>query len=79
MIWMFKRAGAKNTNNKTYQIWRQDNHSIELTNRRTDRYMTYLHENPVRAGIVLENAHYKYSSAIDYQDGKGLVPVELLG
>lgn len=76
---MFKRAGVKNSNNKIYQFWRQDNHPIELnTNRRAYRCITYLHENPVRAGIVLENAHYKCSSAIDYEEGNGLLPVELL-
>ena len=31
MIWMFKRAGAKNSNNKVYQFWQQDNHPIELS------------------------------------------------
>ena len=24
MIWMFKRAGAANSNNKVYQFWQQD-------------------------------------------------------
>ena len=33
-----------------------------------DQRLNYLHENPVRAGIVLEAAHYKYSSAIDYYE-----------
>jgi REP element-mobilizing transposase RayT len=30
MIWMFKRAGEKNSNNKYFQFWQQDNHPIEL-------------------------------------------------
>tara|TARA_R110002124_G_scaffold280073_1_gene453104 strand:- start:664 stop:1044 length:381 start_codon:yes stop_codon:yes gene_type:complete len=25
MLWMFKKAGKENSNNKTYQFWRQDN------------------------------------------------------
>ncbi|MHB1178816.1 MAG: hypothetical protein ACYCZO_10855 [Daejeonella sp.] len=80
MIWMFKRAGAKNSNNKIYQFWQQDNHPIELsTNEMLDRRLNYLHENPVRAGLVWEIADYKYSSAIDYcEKGQGLLPIELL-
>ncbi|MBC7912698.1 MAG: transposase [Pyrinomonadaceae bacterium] len=80
MIWMFKRAGAANSNNKVYQFWRQDNHPIELsTNEMIDQRLTYLHENPVRAGIVNFASHYKYSSAVDYYEEKaGLLKVELL-
>jgi len=41
--------------------------------------LTYLHENPVRAGIVREAGDYKYSSAIDYfQEEKGLPTLEMM-
>jgi putative transposase len=30
MLWMFARAGKKNSNNTNYQFWQQDNHPIEL-------------------------------------------------
>lgn len=40
--------------------------------------MRYLHDNPVRAGLVWEPHHYKYSSAIDYCGGKGLLALQLL-
>ncbi|MDP2723852.1 MAG: hypothetical protein Q8O72_13945 [Bacteroidales bacterium] len=30
MLSMFRKAGKDNVNNKVYQFWRQDNHSIEL-------------------------------------------------
>ncbi|MFD2161501.1 transposase [Paradesertivirga mongoliensis] len=80
MIWMFKRAGAANSNNKVYQFWQQDNHPIELsTNEMMDQRLNYLHENPVRAGIVNFASHYKYSSAVDYYEERlGLLNVELL-
>jgi len=78
LIWMFKRAGAKNNNNDTYQFWQQDNHPIELsTNEMIDQRMDYLHKNPVKAGSVWEPQHYKYCSAIDYySDEKGLLIIE---
>ena len=67
MLWLFKRAGEKNNNNKNFQFWQQDNHPVELYGYETlKQKLNYLHENPVRAGIVYETWHYKYSSAIDY-------------
>lgn len=30
MPWMFKRAGQRNSINKDFQFWQQDNHPIEL-------------------------------------------------
>jgi putative transposase len=79
LIWMFKRAGARNKNNETYQFWQQDNHPIELsTNEMMDQRLDYLHNNPVKAGVVWEPQHYKYSSGIDYySEDKGLLPIEI--
>jgi putative transposase len=31
MMWLFKSAGAANSNNKNYQFWEQDNHPILLS------------------------------------------------
>jgi putative transposase len=80
MIWMFKRAGAKNSNNSVYQFWQQDNHPIELsTNEMIDQRLNYLHENPVKSGLVTEAQFYKYSSAVDYYEEKqGLVPITFM-
>lgn len=42
-----------------------------------DQRLLYLHENPVRSGLVWEAWHYKYSSAIDYYTKeKGLLKIE---
>lgn len=44
-----------------------------------DRRLSFLHENPVRAGIVDFASHHKYSSAVDYYEERpGLPKVELL-
>jgi len=77
---MFKRAGAKNSNNKVYQFWQQDNHPIELsTNEMIDQRLNYLHENPVKAGLVMDAQSYKYSSAVDYYEERtGLVPITFM-
>jgi putative transposase len=80
MIWMFERAGKKNVNNKGFQFWQQDNHPIELvTNEMLQERLDYLHENPVKAGIVYKAEDYIYSSAIDYYtEQKGLIKLELI-
>jgi putative transposase len=80
MLWMFARAGKRNSNNTKYQFWQQDNHPIELnSNAKLEQRLTYLHENPVRAGIVYEPPHYIYSSAVDYYTNeKGKLEIEHL-
>jgi len=77
MMWLFSAAGKQNTNNIKHQFWQQDNHPIQLTTREmAQQKLNYLHNNPVRAGIVAEAHHYIYSSAVDYSTRlKGLLPV----
>jgi len=80
MLNLFSFAGKNNNNNKEYQFWKQDYHPIELnTAERTKERLDYLHENPVRSGLVWEPWHYKYSSAIDYYTNEhGLLKIEHL-
>jgi len=76
---MFERAGKKNGNNKYVQFWQQHNKPIELYDAKTaQQKITYLHNNSVTEGIVYQPHEYKYSSAIDYAEGKGMVNVTLL-
>ena len=80
MLWIFKKAGEKNSRNSSYQFWRQDNHAIQLdTVLFTLDKLNYLHSNPVKAGIVDKPEEYLLSSARDYHFGEGgLLPVEQL-
>ncbi len=80
MLNIFSFAGKNNNNNKDFQFWRQDYHPIELnTNIIIKQRLDYLHENPVRSGLVWEPQQYKYSSAIDYYTNQhGLLPVRQL-
>lgn len=32
LLWMMERAGKRNSQNLNFQLWRQDNHPIELSN-----------------------------------------------
>jgi len=77
---IFSFAGKSNNNNKDFQFWKQDYHPVELnTTEKSKQRLAYLHENPVRSGLVWEPWHYKYSSAIDYYTNEhGLLKIEHL-
>jgi hypothetical protein len=78
MLNIFNFTGKNNNNNKDYQFWIQNYHPVELaTEHMYQQRLNYLHQNPVRAGMVWEPWHYKYSSAIDYYtETKGLIQIE---
>ena len=77
MLWLMQRAGKKNSNNSDFQLWRQDNHPLELTTPEiAHQKLDYLHYNPVEAGFVEKPEDYLYSSAIDYYSNrKGLIEI----
>jgi hypothetical protein len=73
------KAGENNSKKQTFQLWRNDNHPIELdSNFIIDQKMEYIHNNPVVARIVDEPKNYIYSSARDYEGIKGLLDIEKL-
>ena len=79
MLWLFKSNGLKNPNNKKFQFWIQDSHPVELfSNEMIDKYIDYIHNNPVKAGIVEKPEEYLYSSAKNYCDLDGLINVEVI-
>ncbi len=79
ILWMMGKAGSANSNIKKKQFWQQHNKPIELWSPYViDQKLSYIHNNPVEAGFVLEPEHWKYSSAIDYSGGKGLLEIDLI-
>jgi len=67
MLEIFRREGEKNSRNRNYQFWRQDNQPQELYSAAfIFQKLNYIHNNPVEAGIVERPEHYLYSSAKDY-------------
>lgn len=79
MLWMFEKAGLKSSNVKRSQFWQHNNQPIELWSTEViEQKADYLHDNPVVSGFVNEAWHWKYSSAIDYSGGKGLIDIDYL-
>lgn len=79
MLHRFSWNGANNIRNTDNQFWIQSNHPEIIYNR--DFFMqklNYIHENPVRAGIVDKAEDYLYSSARTIiLNKKGLLPVSI--
>ena len=79
MLWMFEKAGSRNSNIEKRQLWQQHNKPIELWSAEViDQKVNYIHNNPVEAGFVNEPEHWQYSSAIDYTGEKGIIEIDLI-
>ena len=74
LLELFLRAGKKASNVNKYQFWRHDNKPIELwSNKVIEQKINYIHNNPVKEGLVFNAEDYPYSSARDYSGEKGLL------
>ena len=64
MLHQFHFFAKQNKQYSDYHLWQYSNHPTPLfTNEVIDQKVDYIHENPVRAGIVTEPTAYLYSSA----------------
>ncbi len=81
--WMLNRFSfnaRQHSRNKTYQVWTHENHAIYLYGPEFIRVkMDYLHNNPVRSGIVEKPEDYIYSSARYYAGLDCVLPVSDMG
>ncbi len=76
MIRLFKHAAKRQNKAGEYQLWTHENHAIEISgNTFIETKVKYIHNNPVRAGIVNNPEDYRYSSAVSYADEKGLLEI----
>ena len=79
MLITFKIAAAKHERNSAYQFWTHENHAMEIYSYKFfEQKLDYIHNNPVRAGIVSNPVDYVYSSAQNYAGEKGLLNVEVI-
>jgi putative transposase len=74
MLKLFEEKGDANSRNKTYQFWRQDNQPKECYSPVfTVQKLSYIHNNPVEAGLVERPEDYLYSSAKAYVSNESLL------
>ena len=79
LLRLLLEAGQENAKNTNYQVWRKDNHPIELYSQEViNQKVDYIHNNPVVEGIVEREEDYIYSSAKDFNGKQGLLKLEPL-
>ena len=74
MLKIFEDEAEQSKKHKTYKFWQVGNHAIEVF---TEKFIwgkiNYIHENPVRAGLVKQQWDWVYSSASNYQDEESVL------
>ncbi|PSR55413.1 transposase [Adhaeribacter arboris] len=64
LLYLFQHFARKNNHNIEFQFWQHHNHPIDLSsNELIEQKLSYIHQNPVNAGLVNEAQDYFYSSA----------------
>ena len=76
LLWLFKETDA--AVKVTYQFWKPDNHP-EICYKLPFMWqkLDYIHNNPLRAGLVNKAEDYVHSSAADYVFGKQVGKVKV--
>ncbi len=78
MLNRFEYAGANDKKIKSHKFWQVGNVQEIFLFDYFIQKLNYIHENPVKAEFVDKPENYRYSSAIDYAGGDGLLQVEIV-
>jgi REP element-mobilizing transposase RayT len=67
---------AKLKDKQTHQIWTHENHAEHIYSQKfIEQKVKYIHNNPVRSGIVAKPEDYLYSSARNYSGLESVIDV----
>jgi REP element-mobilizing transposase RayT len=67
---------AKLKDNQTHQVWTHENHAEHIYSQKfIEQKVQYIHNNPVRSGIVVNPEDYLYSSARNYAGLESVIDV----
>ena len=76
MLKLFEDEAEESTKHKYFKFWQDGNHAIEVY---TEKFVwdkiNYIHNNPVRAGLVKNQWDWIYSSASNYQDEESILDI----
>ena len=76
MLNLFSSAAKRQNKKGSFQIWTHENHAVEVfSNSFIEQKVNYIHNNPVKNGLVFKPEDYVYSSAKYYTDGEGVLEV----
>ena len=66
----------KHKKDRTYQFWQEGSHPVLIQYEKMMlQKLEYMHYNPVKRGYVDDPIHWRYSSARNYAEQKGLLEV----
>ncbi|MGL1889357.1 MAG: transposase [Reichenbachiella sp.] len=81
-VWLlnkFEYAAKRVQKGVNYKVWQDGFHPIHLSsNKMITERLAYIHNNPVKEGLVYEPEHYIYSSASNYCGLPGLFALQML-
>ena len=76
LLMIFRFAAHSHVRNNEYQVWTHESHAEEIfSNSFIEQKIEYIHQNPVRSGIVVNPEDYLYSSARNYADMESIMDV----
>ena len=79
MLYRFEFAGKYDNRIEKYRFWQDKSHPIELTtNEMIVQRINYIHENPVKTGLVGAAEDYLYSSARNYAGLSSVIEIDFI-
>lgn len=79
LLYMFSFFANKTNQNDYFKLWTNNNHPEAIFSQNfLETKLNYIHQNPVRAGIVKEPNEYIYSSATNYYSNTGIIDIDFL-
>jgi len=75
----FQHYRLKHKQESTHQVWQEGSHPQLIHGRAMLlQKMEYIHNNPVRRGWVELPEHWRWSSASNYAEGRGVIEIDSL-
>lgn len=72
----FSFAANRIKRNNNFKVWKDGFHPVELSNNKMiSQRLNYIHENPVKDGIVTSSNSYLYSSAVNFGERGGMLSI----
>ena len=79
MLEYFGKACVNLKRNQKYKVWQTGFHAEEISTQKfLEQKLDYIHNNPIKEGIVELPEEYFYSSARNYADMESVLKVEIL-
>lgn len=77
MLYRFEFAGKFDNRIEKYRFWQDKSHPVELTtNEMIEERINYIHQNPVRSGLVAREEDYLYSSARNFAELSSVLEID---